>query len=73
MTQAVCFMSRKIRIILGVLILLVSLSLLIWSLAPLRRETRIQDISPSEMQLPTPSSFNIDESLRFAFYLRLAL
>jgi hypothetical protein len=61
MTGMVCFMSRKIRIIAGVLILLISLSLLIWSLAPPRRETRIQNISPSEMQLPTPSSFYWDD------------
>jgi hypothetical protein len=66
-------MSRKIRIILGVLILVVSISLLVWGLAPLRRETRIQNISPSEMQLPTPSSFYWDEVQRVAFYPRVAL
>jgi hypothetical protein len=27
---------------------------LIWGLVPMKRETRIQTISPSEMQLPTP-------------------
>ena len=49
-------MSRRLRIIVGVLILAVSISLLIWGLSPLRREIRIQNISPSEMQLPTPIS-----------------
>jgi hypothetical protein len=66
-------MSRKIRIILGVLILVVSISLLVWGLAPLHRETRIQNISPSEMQLPTPSSFYWNEVQRVAFYPRVAL
>lgn len=53
-------MTRKIRIFLGVLILAISISLLIWGFRPARRETRIQNISPAEMQLPTPSSFHID-------------
>jgi hypothetical protein len=53
-------MTRRIRILLGVLILAISISLLIWGFAPARRETRIQNISPSEMELPTPSSFRID-------------
>jgi len=66
-------MNRKLRIILGVLILAISIPLLIWSLAPLRHETRIQNILPSEMQLPTPSSFNLDEVQRVAFYPGLAL
>ena len=51
-------MSRRIRILLGVIILAISISLLIWGFAPARRETRIQNISPIEMQLPTPSSFD---------------
>jgi hypothetical protein len=53
-------MSRQIRIFLGVLILAISISLLIWGLAPARRETRIQNISPVEMELPTPSSFQFN-------------
>ena len=53
-------MTRKIRILLGVLILALSIWLLIWGFAPARRETRIQNISPSEMELPTPSSFRFD-------------
>jgi len=46
-------MSRKVRIIIGVLIFVVSAALLIWGLASMRRETRRQNISPSEMQLQT--------------------
>jgi len=49
-------MSRRIRILLGIVILTISIFLLIWGFAPVRHETRIQNISPSEMQLPTPSS-----------------
>ena len=53
-------MTRKIRILLGVLILIISISLLIWGFAPVRHETRIQNLSPSEMELPTPSSFHFE-------------
>ncbi|MEP7133297.1 MAG: hypothetical protein ABI904_00050 [Chloroflexota bacterium] len=66
-------MSRKLRIVLGVLIFVISLSLLIWGIVPARRETRIQNISPSEMQLPTPTSFQLDEVQRVAYYPGLAL
>ena len=41
---------------MGILILAISLALLYWGFAPTRRETRIQNISPAEMELPTPSS-----------------
>ena len=58
-------MSRRIRILVGILILAISIALLYWSFAPSRRETRIQNISPSEMELPTPSSMQLDwEMLR---------
>ena len=50
-------MSRNVRIALGILILAVSISLLIWGFWPARRETRIQPIAPAELQLPTPASF----------------
>ncbi|GAB1471107.1 hypothetical protein MASR2M66_19850 [Chloroflexota bacterium] len=51
---------KKIRPILTVLILTISIILLIWGFAPNPRETRIQTISPAEMQLPTPSSLHFD-------------
>jgi len=66
-------MSRRIRILIGVLIFLISISLLIWAYAPFRHETRIQNISPSEMELPAPASMQLDESLRFAFNLMVDL
>jgi hypothetical protein len=66
-------MSRKLRIILGILILVISISLLIWGFAPARHETRIQNISPLEMQLPTPSSLQLDGPHRAAFNPWLAL
>jgi hypothetical protein len=47
-------MSRRVRIILGLLILALSISLLIWGFLPARRETRVQPIPPAELQLPTP-------------------
>ena len=53
-------MSRRLRLILAIIILTISISLLIWGLAPSRRETRIQEISPSEMQLPTPEALHFD-------------
>ena len=52
-------MSRRVRIVLGVSIFIISIALLIWGFLPTRREIRIQNISPSEMQLPTPSSLLI--------------
>ena len=52
-------MIRRARIILGVIIFAVSISLLIWGLMPLERETRTQPISPSDLQLPTPVSLLI--------------
>lgn len=47
---------RRIRIVLGVAILVISMALLIWAYRPLDRITNTQPISPSDMQLPTPTS-----------------
>jgi len=52
-------MTRRVRIIIGVFILIVSIVLLVWSFKPLGHEIRTQPISPSELQLPTPTSFLI--------------
>jgi hypothetical protein len=49
-------MNKRLRLFLAVIILAVSVSLLVWGYLPNARETRIQPISPSEMQLPTPAS-----------------
>lgn len=51
---------KKIRLILAIALFAVSISLLVWSFLPSRTETRIQEISPQEMQLPTPSSFHFE-------------
>lgn len=56
---------RRLRIVLGIIILILSLSLLIWGLLPLRREVRTQPISPTDLQLPTPTSFLMDSELIF--------
>ena len=48
---------RRIRIVVGIAILIVSLALLVWGLLPARREVRTQPIPPAELQLPTPASF----------------
>jgi len=50
-------MIRRVRIVLGIIILSVSIALLIWAYVPLKRETRTQPIAPSDLQLPTPISF----------------
>jgi hypothetical protein len=50
---------RRLRIVLGILILTVSLVLLIWAYKPLERIKRTQPIAPQEMQLPTPVSLLI--------------
>ncbi|MBX3037887.1 MAG: hypothetical protein KF758_13340 [Anaerolineales bacterium] len=51
-------MMKKLRLFLAIIILTISISLLIWGFLPSRTEIRIQEISPQEMQLPTPSSYN---------------
>jgi hypothetical protein len=45
-------MSRKIRVFLALLILIVSAALLVWGYAPNPHEIRIQPIVPAEMRLP---------------------
>ena len=51
-------MTRRMRIVTGLLLLALSLALLVLSLAPMRREIRTQPIVPADMQLPTPSSLH---------------
>ncbi len=45
-------MKRKLRLFLALVILAVSISLLVWAYSPNPHVTRVQPISPSEMQLP---------------------
>ncbi len=51
---------NKVRLVLAIVVLTISIALLVWGFAPNPRETRIQTISPTEMQLPTPSSLHFD-------------
>ena len=51
---------RRVRIVLGIIILIFSIILLIWGFLPARHEIRSQPISPTELQLPTPASFRFD-------------
>lgn len=53
-------MIKRIRVLLGILILAVSIALLVWGYRPLGRETLTNPISPSDLQLPTPVSLLID-------------
>jgi hypothetical protein len=48
---------RRVRIALGIIILIFSIILLLWGFLPARHEVRSQPISPTELQLPTPISF----------------
>jgi accessory gene regulator protein AgrB len=47
-------MKKRLRLFLSILILTISIALLIWGYAPNPRETRIQPIVSTEMQLPMP-------------------
>jgi len=51
---------RRLRIVVGVVIFILSIILLIWGLLPPDRITRTQPISPEDLQLPTPISLQID-------------
>lgn len=50
---------RRVRVALGLLILIASLALLVWGFLPSRHETRTQPISPTDLQLPTPVSLAV--------------
>jgi len=50
---------RRVRVVVGIAILVVSIALLIWGFMPSRHEIRTQPISPTELQLPTPISLPI--------------
>ena len=50
-------MARKLRLLLAILILTISLALLVWGLWPNLVETRVVPVGPSQMQLPTPVSY----------------
>jgi hypothetical protein len=49
---------KNVRLVLAAVLLVLSISLLIWGYAPNPRETRERIIPPSELLLPTPSSLH---------------
>ena len=59
LTQKILYnqVMKKIRIALAILLLLISLSLLIWAFLPTLVESRVLPIPPADLQLPTPSAF----------------
>jgi hypothetical protein len=48
---------RKLRVFVGVVLLVASLALLAWGIWPAARERHTLPVMPTEMTLPTPSSF----------------
>lgn len=47
----------KLRLAIGLVLLVASLALLAWGLWPSARERHTLTVAPTEMSLPTPSSF----------------
>jgi len=50
--------TRRARIVVGVLVFVMSLALLILGFMPFERIRRSQPVSPSNLQLPTPASLH---------------
>ena len=50
-------MQRNIRRILFIFLLLVSLALIVWGFWPGETTIKTLPVSPSDMQLPTPTSW----------------
>ena len=48
---------RKLRLLLALVVLLISLAVLAWGLWPAAHERRTLTVPPGEMALPTPTSF----------------
>ncbi len=56
-------MKLNLRLMLAALVLAASLTLLIWGFWPGGREIHILPIQPSDMTLPTPTTFLLDLGL----------
>ncbi|HET6597829.1 MAG TPA: hypothetical protein VFG81_19540 [Anaerolineales bacterium] len=50
---------KRFQVALGIVIVILSILLLTWGFWPARHEIRTQPISPTELQIPTPASFQI--------------
>ncbi len=48
---------RKLRILVGLILFVLSCALLVWGFLPAARERHILPLPPSELTLPTPASF----------------
>ncbi len=48
---------RKLRLFVAVIVLVLSLTLLVWGLWPAAHERHSLSVPPAEMSLPTPASF----------------
>ena len=60
---------RRVRTILGMIILIFSIIILLWGILPARHEIRSQPISPTELQLPTPVTFRFDTAAPLSAWL----
>lgn len=49
-------LGRRLRLLLALAILIVSLALLVWGLLPSVREQRTRQLLPGEIQIPTPAA-----------------
>ena len=52
--------TTKVRRLIGIMILLVSLVLLIWGMWPFGDGVRVVPIFPEDMQLPTPGGYFLE-------------
>jgi hypothetical protein len=66
LTQKILYnknMSKKTRLVFAVLILLISLSMLVWASLPAFVERRVLPIPPGDLQLPTPSAMIFERAV----------
>ena len=52
-----CMAMKRVRIFLGLILLIVSISLLVWSLLPVESQVRRVPIRQDDLTYPTPVGF----------------
>lgn len=62
-------MGKRLRIAIGIVLLIISCSLLVWGFWPALQERHVLPINPSQMTLPTPSSFVPDAMFNFSLVI----
>ena len=62
-------MGKRLRIVIGIVLLIISCSLLVWGFWPALQERHVLPINPSQMTLPTPSSFVPDPMFNFSLVI----